>query len=180
MPEEITGAQGAQGETPAISEDAIRNHPLYQELLSESIQRRQTIAALKAEMRVAQTPEPAPAEQPPSGELDELRNMVAALTQRIEQDQQTRIDRARRDAIARFNVPEELQEFVVGDSEDVITSRAERLRGPQPHQGTTPVGGGSQEPDEDLLNRVKARITGKDQPNVFAPGIHRTLGGGPV
>lgn len=172
-----------------IPADVLKQHPLYREVLAESITRRQTIAQLKAALgdNAPQSgAQPAqPAKQAEDDRLAALQEMVNQLTSRIEQDAKARVERTRALAIETYGIPAELHDMVVGETEDEILARAKKLGTfivPQPHKGSTPVGNtnSATNADDELLSKVKARLTGADVQNVFAPGVQRTMGGGPI
>lgn len=175
---------------PTISEEVIRNSPAYRALLSESIERRQMIAALKQELEAlkpketAQTPQTPASSEPVSAlekQIAALAEMVEGLTKRVENDAKARVDMTRAGLIQQHNIPSELQGFVNGATEDEVRAQVNALL-PYITPAKSNVGAGNvgaPVSDEDLISQMRGILEGKPAFDPFDPGIQRKMGGGP-
>lgn len=194
-------AGGAAGETPqsetpttpdwsklTIPEDVVREHPAYKAILSESIKRRQEIAALKQEFENKAQP-PAPAtpvnapEQPvPSAgtdpRLDQLTQMVEALTTKWTQSEQARVAQFKAGLVQQHNIPDKLAALITADTVEGIQEQVNNiLPYVQPHKSDTSLGNTGGEVTDTFLAEVDNILNGGNIVDPFSPQIHIAMGG---
>ena len=202
--EDVGNAQGTtEQSTPnwesvdvgTIPEDLIKNSPLYKSLMTETVQRRQTIKNLRSELSDnsedgstdTETQESSSnSESEPDSEVARLRQAVEKLTQRIASEDEQSL---RENVAERYALPSELREFIKGDNETDMNESAKTLSELLKKQG---VGNASatnaQTTADERTNRFKQAI--KDEkarnedfskaPSIFDMGTQRNLGGGVV
>lgn len=164
-----------------IPTHVVRETPEYKELLAESIERRQTISAMKrdAEKPPDENAQPTQPEQP---ELDPtvaaLVQQVQALTQIVQNGQQSERDRARAQLMKEHGIPEALASMITGETVEDMTTAAKTLaqfvvpRRPESDipSGASPTG------NEDIIEQAKRRVQGTET-DIFNPVLQTTLGG---
>lgn len=168
-----------------IPDDVIRNHPAYKDILSESIGRRQEIAALKQELESAKKPAATTPEAPvqpvaPGDErIDKLMAAVEALTARQAQSDKARIDQYRAGLIAQYNIPPAQQALITAQDETGIKAQVDALAPLlSPHKSDMGLGNTGDAPATDsLVKEVKSILNGNATIDPFDPKIHKAMGG---
>lgn len=148
-----------------ISEDAVKNHPLYQQLLSESIERRQTIKQLKEQI------DSKPVSQESlqtSSDVDPLQMVMNELAQLKQSLQQTTLTAKREAIVAKYAIPEDAQDLLTATDAEQLEVQAQKLsnilrKSPKPAPQDVSDAGVNSDPSNnvsDLQKRVMARLKG--------------------
>lgn len=167
--------------------DVLKKTDAYAEILSESIERRKKIKALQEQVEPPQKPE---AVEPSADVADPL---VKAITERfasleeklnnqLQALESAKQKTAKEAVMAQYQIPEELGQFITGSTPEELAQAAQVLSknlriGPEGN-----VGSGNASEDTDpitsMAKRIRDRLEGKAESNIFSPGTHRQSGGG--
>lgn len=183
-----TSSQEATQNQPTnqeISEDVIREHPLYKQLLSESIERRKTIAELKNKLdsqpleTTLEVTQQTETSDPLARVMQELADLKQSLTQ-------TTVQAKREAVIAKYQIPEDLHDFISASDPEGMEAQAEKLaqlarKAPKPTpQDKSDAGGNNTPTESDLHKRVLSRINGTSENSnpMHDPNLAVRFGGG--
>lgn len=164
--------------------DLIKQHPEYQKVLTETIDRRKQIAKMREQFDAAEgvKPEVKPIEQ--------VQQPVAALDAEtlalLSDIRKERAVKAERDAVkplaTKHNVPEEYWDMITGSTDAEKEAKAIKLGALALKSGTSTGNAGASGGDDAASQRIIARLKGDADPlkatNPFDPGIQRQKGGG--
>lgn len=176
----------AKMDVTAIPDDVIKQHPAYAAILTESVERRKQLAAMKKNETV--TPEKVNTNDPVMNEILKLAAKIETVTAELAT---SKLETARNNALTAFGLPPEAMTFLTGETLDEIQAQATLLRtlgankaanthntldtktnGMSP--GNPATGGGN----EALKAALKARMGGSTGVSAFSPGVQATKGGG--
>jgi len=165
------------------TEQEVKDHPVYQALLTESISRRQTISTLREQIEKLpeSSEEPPPSgESEPSAELRQLREIVDSLAKIVLTTQTTQRETTIRQLVAQAGLPEAASQFIDGEDKATVAAQIEALQAMTNRpSGITP--GGTFVGNAPSAERIKALILGGDESDgIFSPGNQRATGGGGV
>ncbi len=178
-----------------IPDEVLKNQPAYKELLSESIERRQTIKELRSRIEeleamfpVSENEEGANNTPSASSENDPVARALAqidVLNKKIEQLLEKTASAERKavlQAAMRDNkIPEEYGQLITGETPEQIQAQAQLLGRLFKVQSTSPGNAGSEGAKSDFYRRAEVALKGDGElTDIFAPGVHRQRGGGPV
>lgn len=176
---------------PVIREQEVKNHPLYKELLSESIERRQTIKSLKEELEtlktsIPDTPQPEASSDAPvvqsNSDVNDLKAQVEELKQTLANQQ---LETARQKSLSDYGLPSGLAQFLTGNTVEEISAKAEELANhlkPNTPRDVSDVGT-PENPVNDLQTRVLEKVLGKHKQegsNIYDPNFATRHGGGVI
>ena len=192
-------AAGNQGVTPppeqapaipdwsklTVPDEVVREHPAYKQILSESIERRQAIAALKQELEQAKQPPATPVKPaetpnaPVDPRIDQLTQMVEALTTKWTQSEQARVAQFKQGLIQQNNIPEKLASLITAETVEGIQAQVDAiLPFVQPHKANTGLGNtGDAGVTDGLLAEVDRILNGQSTIDPFSPQLHSAMGG---
>lgn len=168
-----------------IPEAVLKAHPLYEAVLRESIERRRTIAELKAklpaEKQEAQAKPETPAANDPLAALSAKLDGVLTVIETM-QNQQLEALRAgqRLAAVKAANLPEGAAAFVQGETPEEMQESAKSLAALMP---VVPANGGignaGAQGEGAFKRQLRERLAGQKSPdNIFSVGVQTTKGGG--
>lgn len=169
-----------------IPETVVKSHPEYQKVLSESVERRQTIKTMKEQLAKSETGTSTettqqPATQPASDLEKKFADEIANLRAEI---RKTEVAQARAQALK--DIPEEFQGFVTGDTVEAINASAANVktalgkRPAPPPTTSTGLPGIAGNTDAEKANSIVASIFGEGNANPFDPGQQIRAGGGGI
>lgn len=166
-----------------IPEDVIKSHPLYKQVLTESIERRKEIAELK---KGATPPEP-----PPSPATDPMQAALDRIAKLENQLAESATNTLRLQAAKQAGLPEKFANRIVGKTFEEMLADAQEIASAMPKvneppptsppnvpSGTPGNAAGAQR-DLTMLNKITQRMGsnfGVSSP--FDPGVQRQAGGG--
>ncbi len=188
MPEETQGAGDpqngaqAQGVTPVITDDVIKNHPLYKAVLEESIGRRLEIDKLKKQIPVVSETLTTPAITPTQVVPDEVQAQLKVLKEQLESLVQTSAQTERQklvaSALAAHKLDADDAAYISGNTVDEINASAAKFaaRANKPAAGSSPSSPAHNA--ETISNSIKDRIAGKNRVHPLDPGVQTNKGGG--
>lgn len=167
-----------------IPAEVVKSHPEYQKVLGESVERRQTIKAMREQLAQLETgtkPEPTTPAQP----ISDLEKKFSAELESLRADiRKTEVAQARTQAIK--DVPAEFQEFVTGDTVEAVNASAAKVlaalgKRPAPPATTSPgLPGIAGNTDTEKATSIVNRIYGKGSNNPFDPAQQILAGGGGI
>lgn len=178
-----------------VPEDVIKQHPLFQKVLSESIERRKALKdrdqKISQLLQDGEKPEATQTvTQPQQNDSDmpvwaqSLVGKLAAVEQFVQQNQQTTLEMAREAAMKANNLPEKAAEFLTGSTPEEINSQAAKLAGVFSMSNTSPGNAGTQSFAEGLAARAFERLKGHADPmsgtGIFDPGVQKQHKGGSI
>lgn len=169
---------------PEITDDVIKNHPLYKQLLSESVARRQTIKQLEEQFKNVLTPTPA-AETVSDNSAPPQKGLTEdAVEKRIADALAKRDLKASQDKLLdQFKVPNEVRELWRDNDVEAMQKRLTVAFGGPLGGGSPGNGSGNDDPHADIRTRIRARISGQGEnpgEKLYEPSKQRELGGGIV
>lgn len=165
-----------------IPQELVEKHAAYKAVLTESIERRNTIKELKQQSPAGVQANSADNTNPLAAEVKALQGSVNKLLELQERDALTN---ARNSLATQYNVPASRVKYIVGDTAEQMEQAAKEL-GEQRGggvSGNSLAGNGAGDADAlgALRNRIRAKAQdrGVETPSPFEPGIQRNRGGGP-
>lgn len=183
--ETVTNPSGTP-DYSSIPEEVIKSHPLYKQVLSESIERRKEIAELRKNTATTSPTQEATAPKP-TDPMQEALARIASLEKQIETDRMNSL----RERVAReAGIPLPFANRIVGTTYDEMLADAQIIAAalPKQEQGasappavppTTPGNAASAERDKTMLNKITQRMgTTFGVSSPFDVGLQRQLGGG--
>ena len=138
-----------------IPVDLLKQSKAYKDLMSESVERRQTIKRMRDAMN---EPEEETSAEPQEITLTSLQEQLTQLTTILVQRD---TDTARNMIAAEFNIPENLQKYIQGDSAEAMKESAEELSKAfaQPTgNNSSPTNAGVQEPVSRAREAIKRQM----------------------
>lgn len=161
-----------------VSDDVIKNHPLYKQLLSESIERRKTIAEMKKTLDALQQPKvDTPKVEQQS--IDALLERIAQLEQKLTSDTYSSTRTA---IIQKYNIDSELADrFLTGKTATELEEQAKTLANllNRPVDPTS-VGGSQQETMDNARARILQKVVNPNSQNPLSSDFQRSTGGSPI
>lgn len=171
-----------------IPAEVLKNHPLFKQERDENIRRRQENKRLKAALASEDGAAGAEPEEKP--EPKDKIDLLYEEWQQFKQEQAKSQAQTLREQIAvDAGLPKDWAVRLIGKTEAELRDDAKALAATLPQKrnfgsDTSPANFGNADAQEALTTRVKEKLTqGFDitKPSgVFAPGVHRQKGGGPL
>jgi hypothetical protein len=186
IPTPVPGAPPAQPVTPPVidwskvqvPDEVIRNHPAFKEVLTESIERRKQIAALKTAIDGTTPPDPAkpaaPANATEALTAEKVKDLMQAEFSRLETISK------QNELLTKYNVPEADRELWRDANIETMAKRLQAAYG-RPADGSSPGNGGDNtDRYAEMKARIRANIKGEAPtgPSLFSPQRQQALGGG--
>jgi hypothetical protein len=166
---------------PVITEDAIKNHPLYKQILSETIERRKEIKQLQEKLASASPAQETTVQTPaPTGRGEITAETVNELVNKRLNEVRLKADQD--NLLTQYKVPVEEQEIWRDSNIDNMTKRLQAAFG-RPQNGSAGNGSSGGDPFADLAVRIKAGVTGTGVnvgQTLYTPESMTRLGGGVV
>lgn len=177
-----------------IPEDVIKSHPLYKQVLTESIERRKEIAELKKGATAPSAPSALPASTAPTDPMQAALDRIAKLENALAESSANAL---RTKAASEAGLPANLASRIVGTSYEDMLADAKDIAAAFPKAPATPAvpatpattmppsgtpgnAAGNQR-DTTMLSKITQRMGsnfGVSSP--FDPGVQRQVGGGAV
>lgn len=178
---QVSSVPAVTTQAPSITDDVVKGHPLYKSVLSETIERRQEIARLKAELEAAkrtsqEVSDTTPATTGKDIKPDEIQKLIDARFAEVQ-------TKAAQEALfAQYKVPAEMQDLWRDNNIEAMTKRLQAAYG-KPQNGGAGNGTGNADPHADLAQRIKERVTGQGPSagaNLYTPESMAKLRGGVI
>ena len=180
----------------SIPESVLKNNKAYSDVLTETIQRRQTIKELREKLTDKPQNQEKSKDEPNQNQsqipnelqqqLDSMKEIMQGLVQNAQNQQAQSIAALRQQAAVKFGIKSDaVRDRLQGNDATTIFADAEKVAkelGIQaPPDRTGKVGNPNIQRDKAVLNRVEAMIQGKRNPvDPYSPDLHAALGGGYV
>lgn len=183
-----SGDSGALNET-VITDETILNHPLYKNLLEESIQRRKTIKELKEKLNSMDATQEKPQEtvqtNPQALDGDAVTVLRSELEQLKASLQQQQLLNVKQSLLQEHGLPNEALTLITGNSPDEIKSQVEaiaKIKGVVAPRDNSDIGSTESRYD-DVRTRVLDRVLGKHSNagnSMYDPRFAARHGGGVI
>lgn len=177
-----------------LPDEVIKQHPLFQTVLRESIERRKKIRALtedqpEPKQRQQEQPQEQPQTQVQQSDdmpawAQQLAEEFQSIRQVIQQSQEVQIQDRREAVIKEYGLPKEAAKFLNGSSVEDITAQAQELAKAFNLPKASAGNAGDQTSVEGLgaraLTKLQQNVEPLSAPGIFDAGVQKQHKGGTI